>query len=554
MLQKNRTLLILITCFLITNSSQAQSENTVGLLQYNGSKSYPGYNLIYPNNQSSVFLLNQCGQLINEWPDENFTAPGAVAKLTAEGNLLKAKSSGEFTSPSFGAGGSGGIIELYDWDSHLLARRVIRDSIFRQHHDLAILPNGNIMCLVYERKFLEDIVEAGFDTIANNQTELWFDCVFELSPDLDSIVWEWHSWDHVVQDFDETKNNFGDVKENAHRFDLNYQEFAFGRSDFMHSNSIDYNEELDQIIISVRNYQEIWIIDHSTTVDEAATSSGGNSGIGGDILFRWGNPIAHKNGEVEDQTLIYQHDAKWISNESSEYDGQLLVFNNKIGADISVGEILRTTFDTLGQKYLKQPDGNYFPEESTRQVSHPDSLKNDSTHASNIQLLENGNFLICAASQGRIFELTDDEEPVWEYVVPLVFGEPVPQGTIITASQNFNNQVQRYPLDFSGFIGKDLSPQEYLELEPNEEFCLLNSIKDAEQQITSLEINNPVFERLLVKSEQTTLISIFDQQGRKILNQEVIVGYNEIDVSIMNQGIYYIIDHLGGNASKMIKL
>ena len=33
----------------------------------------------------------------------------------------------------------------------------------------------------------------------------------------------------------------------------------------MHTNSIDYNEKFDQIVISVLYFNEIWVIDHSTT-------------------------------------------------------------------------------------------------------------------------------------------------------------------------------------------------------------------------------------------------------------------------------------------------
>ena len=53
------------------------------------------------------------------------------------------------------------------------------------------------------------------------------------------------------------------------------------RSDLFHTNAIAYNADLDQIALSVRQYNEIWIIDHSTTSEEAAGSSGGRWGRGG---------------------------------------------------------------------------------------------------------------------------------------------------------------------------------------------------------------------------------------------------------------------------------
>ena len=63
---------------------------------------------------------------------------------------------------------------------------------------------------------------------------------------------------------------------------------------------------LDQIVLSNHNLSEIWIIDHSTTTLEAASHSGGNSGKGGDLLYRWGNPQAYDQGTGADQLLNHQ--------------------------------------------------------------------------------------------------------------------------------------------------------------------------------------------------------------------------------------------------------
>ena len=69
---------------------------------------------------------------------------------------------------------------------------------------------------------------------------------------------------------------------------------------------------LDQIALTVRGCNEIWILDHSTTTKEAAGHTGGKHGKGGDLIYRWGNPAAYGRGTMRDQQLIQQHDAEWI--------------------------------------------------------------------------------------------------------------------------------------------------------------------------------------------------------------------------------------------------
>ena len=80
----------------------------------------------------------------------------------------------------------------------------------------------------------------------------------------------------------------------------------------MHVNAVAYNAELDQIVLSSPHFNEIWIIDHGTTTEEAKGHTGGRWGKGGDILYRWGNPRAYRNGTKLDQRLFYQHNIQWI--------------------------------------------------------------------------------------------------------------------------------------------------------------------------------------------------------------------------------------------------
>jgi hypothetical protein len=90
-------------------------------------------------------------------------------------------------------------------------------------------------------------------------------------------------------------------------------------------NSIDYHPQLDQIAVSVPFVGEIWILDHSPTTEEARGSSGGRSGRGGELLYRWGNPKVYGRGVEADKQLFGQHNVLWIP-DGWKNAGHLTVF------------------------------------------------------------------------------------------------------------------------------------------------------------------------------------------------------------------------------------
>src|SRR5207248_6947015 len=115
------------------------------------------------------------------------------------------------------------------------------------------------------------------------------------------------------------------------------------QTDWLHVNSVAYNAELDQIMLSVFEFSEVWVIDHGTKTAEAAGHEGGKSGKGGDLLYRWGNPRAYRAGTVKDQKLFGQHNAQWIA-KGLPGEGHVLIFNNGMkrtgGAYSTVDEIV----------------------------------------------------------------------------------------------------------------------------------------------------------------------------------------------------------------------
>jgi hypothetical protein len=170
-------------------------------------------------------------------------------------------------------------------------------------------------------------------------------------------------------------------------------------------------------MISCPEFNELWVIDHSTTTAEAAGHKGGRSGKGGDLLYRWGNPRAHRAGTVKDQKLFFQHNAHWIP-KGHPGEGHVLVFNNGQrrvgGAYSSVDEIV----PPVGPdgRYEHKPGTAYGPDKPVWSYSAPKRTEFYSFFISGAHRLPNGNTFICAGATGTIFEVTPDKQVVWRYV------------------------------------------------------------------------------------------------------------------------------------------
>jgi len=310
--------LLLIT--LITNFSFAQiinDTNTVGLLYTEPEKVSEGLILFAPNYSKFAYLIDNCGLVARKWVFETQSSYSS-AYLLPDGSVAR------IVSQDDRAENGNGCIEQRSWDDELIWRYCSEENGHDFHSDLQYLPNGNFLVLSINTLSAENAIKAGVDPdlIGN----LYFtESVIELIPRRtdDAIkVWEWHMADHLVQDFDSTKLNYGSINENFRKINAN-----LGR--YFHFNSIEYNATLDQIALSNFTNAEIYIIEHTTTKEEAASSTGGKYGFGGDLLFRWGNPQNY--GAEGEQQLLDQHNPQWIPHSNSRFGGKLSLFNNEYG-------------------------------------------------------------------------------------------------------------------------------------------------------------------------------------------------------------------------------
>jgi len=445
-------------------------------------KASPGYVLFTPLSSTSTYLVDNDGLVVHVWDSD--LGPGTVYLLD-NGNLLRTER--EPDVPVFSGGGQNGRIREYTWDGRLVWDFLLANEERLLHHDIERLPSGNVLAISWESKTKEESQRAGRRPGRIPEAGLWPDVVLELEPqppDGARIVWEWHAWDHLIQNIDERLENFGNPSDHPERIHINgdveaaqidpkelEQLKALGyvaeetdeediRSDLFHTNAIHYNATLNQIALSSNTFDEIWVIDHSTSTEEAAGSSGGRWGRGGDLLYRWGNPLTYDRARNTPKQRGGQHDIRWIP-EGYPGAGHLMVFNNNVGgrgdgSHSSVLEFAPPT-DSAG-RYIVPEEDPFGPAKAAWTYEAPDKVSFHSSFISGAHRLPNGNTMIASGAQGRFLEVTSDGEIVWEYSNPysgdLVRGEDSP----VAREPRAVFRATRILPDHSALAGKSLKP------------------------------------------------------------------------------------------------
>lgn len=520
------------------------AQPTVGLLRWSES-SQLGYHLLTPRTNTNVYLIDNCGREIHEWRLNSLS--GERSYLLPNGNLMRAE---KIDSRFRLGGGHGGRLVLYDQKSEELGSYLLMNDSMQQHHDFVVLPNGNILCMLWITHPIQEVIDLGRDRNLLVGEGLWSERIVELQlydQNSFSIVWQWDAFDHLVQDIDSSRRNFGTIVDHPERIDINYATgVSVEPSDWLHFNSITYNEALDQIMVSARSFNEIWVIDHSTSTEEAVGSTGGEMGKGGDLLYRWGNPEAYDRGETIDRKFFFQHAGTWMEN------GRIMVFNN--GADgirpFSSIDIFEPSIDVSGD-YMQNEYGQFLP--LSFSWSYSDSSHFYSPFMSSVQELDNGNILACLGISGRILEINEEKEIVWEYINPVDPFGPVTQGATTTGRSLF--RADKYSTDYEGLISFNLHPGPPLEKNPIPYVCDGMLVNSVEKGIKSKKLTiypNPTSNYLSLDLDDRILetkYKIYDKLGRLILEGYISLN-RQIDIREIKRGLYILV--VGNNIKKFI--
>lgn len=518
-----KTLLLFIV--FVSGISVAQ-QPTLGLRYFTG-EATSGYVLFTPEKNNDVYLVNECGEMVNKWTFSEM--PALTVYLLENGNLLR---SGKDS------------LEIRSWDNELVWSYALTNNGYLQHHDIEPLPNGNILCICRDDYSAVVMDAAGKDTVGLGPS-MRLERIVELQPvgtNQANLVWEWRFFDHLIQDFDASKANFGAVADHPELLDINFDNgFPV---DYIHLNAIDYNAVLDQIILSARHTNELYIIDHSTSTVEAAGHTGGQAGKGGDFLWRWGNPQVYRQGGAGDQQLFLQHDAKWIP-DGFVNGGQISVFNNQgNGVDLMsmVHRIAPTlsggSYSTSGGKFLPLNVESTWSGEVLGHVLYEDKK-------SGCHFLSNGNFMVTQSSLGQVSEFSSSGDPLWVYRNPAAqqvlnqFSEPI-------SAQNGIFRGEKYESDYAGLQGHDLTSLGIIE---NENALSVGCVEFLDVERANLELPH------IISPDRGTVIrfsddfecdavAIWSADGKQLWHQPTFKG-DHIDL-FLEPGIYFFHAHAGG--------
>ena len=452
------------------------------LLYWDKTQTYSGYTFF--GAQGASYLLDMEGCVVHTWP------VGINPRLLDNGNVLDA-ASGDIN-------GFTGFEEV-DWKgSNVWFYTETRPDYF-PHQDFLRIYNkklGTNTTLYIANKAIasNDCVLAGCNPANGAYTNVTVDAIVEVNA-AGTVVWEWCFFDHGIQDYSAARSNYvgsgKTISNYTGRINLNLA----GRpltNDWLHCTSLDYNTNLDQIVITAEG-GEFYVIDHGNTFvsNNPAASIALAASTNGDFLYRFGDPARYGQGSapsIQQNWTVSSTGNKQVGGAGQTTwippgvpgEGHFLVFNN--GQDlfestpqsyiVEVNGFLNSGGADTGA-YVNPPSAGYTiwsaPGHDTDKqkknmskqiVATTYSMANQaffSPHGGSVQRLPNSNLFVCAASEGHLFEITPGSNVVWEYINPVTTNGNVPYKRDTWPLYNPVYRATRYSTSYPAFTGRSLS-------------------------------------------------------------------------------------------------
>ena len=443
------------------------------------SNAYNGYTLF--GTRGTSYLIDMEGHVVHTWPI------GTNPRLTEAGTLLDAVGGNPSNQNTW---------RELDWSGNTVWQYSESRSNYHGHHDFAKIYNpklGDSTFIYIANKDLTSAqcLNAGCSP-SNSYTNAQMDAIVEVDRS-GNVIWEWWFFDHVVQDIDATKPTYGVVANTPGKIDLNLRGNPV-KSDWMHCNSLDYNQELDLMVIN-SVHGEFYVIDHGNTFipNDADSTLSLAASAKGDFKYRFGDPAKYDKGDPPSvldnwekatsghKQLGGSHDIQWIK-PGLPGEGNFLVFNNaenlfeltpqsyiiEINPYKNSSGIITSSFvnpPDAGYTVVNSPNSNLMKEKKnvSKQIVWTFSSKNNtsfySTIGSSAQRLPNGNTLVCSMNDGHFFEVAPgDTSIVWEYINPMTRDGIKKIKTDNYPTYNGVFRAYRYTGDHPALAGKDLTP------------------------------------------------------------------------------------------------
>jgi hypothetical protein len=410
-----------------------------GTTLYQPDKTWNGYTVLSILNMPAIIVIDMNGNVVKRWEGFNVSA-GGPARVFPNGLVMAPTGANPPRQEALALvqqDFDGTELWRYDHNEEITTREGTSVWSARQHHDWqrTDFPAGyyspGVTPGVDPANTLV-LTHTNYTNPAVADVMLEDDRLIELSP-AGEVLWDWRAGDHIDQfrfDTDELAAIKAAPGVNAAR----------GSYDWLHINSADYvgpNQWYDagdarfapdNVIISSRQASFVAIVARD-----------------GSVVWQIGPDFLKSEQERAIGQVIGQHHAHVIP-KGLPGAGNVLIFDNGgasgYGAPTSIAQ---NGSGIYARSTSRVVEINPVTLERVWMYTAPNFF---STNISGAQRLENGNTLITEGAPGRIFEVTPDNEIVWEYM-----NAPTPTG-------NRSNSVYRaYRIPY-GWLPQLVAPTE----------------------------------------------------------------------------------------------